>query len=78
VIAGSDSRRRRLRSSFDVLSGKLAVLDPKAVLTRGYAIALARTTGKAIRSVADVRPGGFLDIQVSDGTFGAVAEEGDT
>jgi exodeoxyribonuclease VII large subunit len=72
--AGIDSRKRRLRARFDLLSGKLAVMDPKAVLTRGYSIALDRATGKAVRSVSEVRPGGPLDILVSDGSFGAVVE----
>jgi exodeoxyribonuclease VII large subunit len=78
VIAGADTRRHRLRSSLDVLSGKLSVLDPKAVLTRGYAIALDRASGKAVRSVSEVGPGVFLKIQVSDGVFGAVVEEEST
>jgi exodeoxyribonuclease VII large subunit len=72
--AGADTMRRRLRALLDVLSGKLAALDPRAVLTRGYAIARDRATGRAIRSVSEVRPGGSLDIQVSDGVFGAVVE----
>ena len=72
--AGIDSRKRRLRARIDLLSGKLAVMDPKAVLTRGYSIALDRATGKAVRSVSEVRPGGALDILVSDGAFGAVVE----
>ncbi|MBE0602688.1 MAG: exodeoxyribonuclease VII large subunit, partial [Deltaproteobacteria bacterium] len=72
--AGIDSRKRRLRARIDLLSGKLAVMDPKAVLTRGYSIALDRSTGKAVRSVSEVRPGGALDILVSDGAFGAVVE----
>ncbi len=72
--AGADALRRRLRSQLDIHSGKLAALDPKAVLTRGYAIALDRATGRAVRSVSDVRPGGPLEILVSDGAFGAVVE----
>jgi exodeoxyribonuclease VII large subunit len=72
--ASIDSRKRRLRARLDLLSGKLAVLDPKAVLTRGYSIVLDRSTGKAVRSVTEVLPGRELDIQVSDGAFGAVVE----
>ena len=72
--AGVDAGKRRLRARVDLLSGKLAALDPKAVLTRGYSIALNRASGKAIRSVSDARPGEALDIQVSDGSFGAVVE----
>jgi exodeoxyribonuclease VII large subunit len=74
VRAAFDAGRSRLRSSHTVLSGKLAVLDPKSVLTRGYAIAVDRGTGKALRSVAETRPGQPIDVQVADGSFGAVVE----
>jgi exodeoxyribonuclease VII large subunit len=45
------------------------------VLRRGYAIALDRATGEAVRSVSEARPGRALDIRVSDGAFGAVVTE---
>ena len=76
--AGADSAKRRLRARIDLLSGKLAVMNPKAVLTRGYSIAIDRSTGKAVRSVSEARPGEALDIHVSDGAFGAVVEGGET
>ncbi|MEW6721339.1 MAG: exodeoxyribonuclease VII large subunit [Thermodesulfobacteriota bacterium] len=76
AVSAIDAGKRRLRARLDLLSGKLAALDPRAVLTRGYSIAIDRATGRAVRSVSDVRPGGPLDIQVSDGTFGAIVEEG--
>jgi exodeoxyribonuclease VII large subunit len=71
----ADARNRRLRSDLDILVGKLASLNPTAVLTRGYAIALDRATGKAVRSISEARPGRALDIRVSDGAFGAVVTE---
>jgi exodeoxyribonuclease VII large subunit len=71
----ADARNRRLRSDVDILGGKLAALNPTAVLTRGYAIALDRATGKAVRSVSEARPGRALEIRVSDGAFGAVVSE---
>jgi exonuclease VII large subunit len=70
-----DARNRRLRSDLDILRGKLVSLNPTAVLTRGYAIALDRVTGKAVRSVSEASPGRALDIRVSDGAFGAVVTE---
>jgi exodeoxyribonuclease VII large subunit len=70
----ADARNRRLRFDLDILGGKLASLNPTAVLARGYAIALDRATGKAVRSVSEARPGRALDIRVSDGVFGAIAE----
>jgi len=72
--AGIDARESRLRSSLTVLAGKLSALDPKAVLTRGYAIAVDRRTGRAVRSAASTRPGQPIDVQVADGSFGAVVE----
>jgi exodeoxyribonuclease VII large subunit len=72
--AGIEARGSRLRSSLTLMAGKLSALDPKAVLTRGYAIAVDRRTGKAVRSVAETRPGQPIDVQVSDGSFGAVVE----
>jgi exodeoxyribonuclease VII large subunit len=74
----ADARNRLLRSDLDVLCGKLASLNPTAVLTRGYAIALDQATGKAVRSVSEAHPGRALDIRVSDGVFGAIVEKGKT
>ena len=73
--AAAEARTRRLRSDLRILDGKLAALNPTAVLTRGYAIALDRSTGKAVRSVSEALPGRPLDIRVSDGVFGAVVTE---
>jgi exodeoxyribonuclease VII large subunit len=68
------ARGSRVRFSLTVLAGKLAALDPKAVLGRGYAIAVDRVSGKAVRSVSETRSGQQVDVQVSDGSFGAVVE----
>jgi exodeoxyribonuclease VII large subunit len=62
------------RGSLGVLKGKLFALDPSAVLSRGYAIATLRATGRAVRAVSEATPGEALDIRVSDGVFGAVVE----
>jgi len=70
----AESRRAAGRKALAVLAGKLSALDPTAVLSRGYAIAARRDSGRVVRSVADVAPGERLDVRVSDGTFGAVAE----
>jgi exonuclease VII large subunit len=75
ACSSADARNRRLRSDLDILGGKLASLNPTAVLTRGYAIALDRATGKAVRSISEARPGRGLDIRVSDGAFGAIVTE---
>ena len=73
--SAADARNRRFRYDLDLLGGKLASLNPTAVLTRGYAIALDRATGKAVRSVSETRTGQALDLRVSDGVFGAVVEK---
>ena len=71
---GIGAGKRSLRARLDLLSGKLAVLDPKTVLMRGYSITLDRATGKVVRSASETCSGAALDIHVSDGSFGAIVE----
>ncbi|MBI5419587.1 MAG: exodeoxyribonuclease VII large subunit [Deltaproteobacteria bacterium] len=75
AIRRIDAIRAMPRGRLGLLRGKLVALNPRAVLTRGYAIAAHRDSGAAVRSVSEVFPGEGLDIQVSDGAFGAVVEE---
>jgi len=70
----ADAAREGCRAGFEICRGVLAALDPTAVLSRGYAIATVRSTGRAVRTVAEAVPGGALDVRVSDGSFGAVVE----
>jgi exodeoxyribonuclease VII large subunit len=58
--------RERLRSA----SLRLAALDPRAVLSRGYAI-VRRADGTVVLSPGQVAAGEHVDVQVRDGTFGA-------
>ncbi len=60
--------RSRLASGEQLLQA----LDPRAVLRRGYAI--VRRDGKVIRHTSDARKGGIVNIEISDGSFTAVAE----
>ncbi|MBF8258789.1 MAG: Exodeoxyribonuclease 7 large subunit [Actinobacteria bacterium] len=71
VSAAREEPRRKL----GVFSGKLSALDPTSVLSRGYAIAMRRSSGAAVRSVTEIAQGDSLDVRVSDGTFGAVVEK---
>jgi exodeoxyribonuclease VII large subunit len=71
----TEAGRAGLRRRLEVLQGKLAALDPKAVLVRGYAIATHRETGRALRSASEVAPGDAVDVRVADGTFGTVVKE---
>jgi len=73
---GIGSARDASRGRLGVLNGKLFALDPTAVLSRGYAIATLRATGRAVRAVSEAAPGEALDVRVSDGVFGAVVERG--
>ena len=61
--------RERLR--LDALSGRLAALNPKAVLRRGYSITFLLPKREVVRSCGQVEPGDGLEIMVSDGSFEA-------
>lgn len=74
TVRRTDAALAGCRARFEVRRGMLAALDPTAVLSRGYAIATARATGLAVRSVSEATPGAALDVRVSDGVFGAVVE----
>lgn len=71
---GRDALLAERRARFEVRRGVLSALDPTAVLSRGYAIATARATGRVVRTVSEAVPGAALDVRVSDGAFGAVVE----
>lgn len=53
----------------------LGVLNPAAVLQRGYAV--VRKNGTAIRSIRDVEAGAIVDIQLADGSFVATVAKGE-
>ena len=65
------SRQRRLE--VDGLYQRLRGLDPRATLSRGFAIVELVSSGQALTSVSQAKPGDALDITVSDGTVPAVA-----
>ncbi len=74
-LAGRAARslRHRLAVAREQLRGavlRLAALDPRAVLSRGYAI-VRRAGGEVVLSPGQVSPGDRVGIQVRDGTFGA-------
>jgi exodeoxyribonuclease VII large subunit len=65
----------RRRGRLDGAAQLLASLGYRSVLRRGFA--LVRTAaGTGVRSVAQVRPGDRLDIELGDGRIGAAAETG--
>ncbi|MCC6626230.1 MAG: exodeoxyribonuclease VII large subunit [Chloroflexi bacterium] len=64
-------RVERRRATLDALAGRLAALDPSAVLARGYAVVTRAETGAVVASRSAVAPGVVLRVQVSDGEFSA-------
>ena len=65
------SGQRRLE--VDGLYQRLRGLDPRATLSRGFAIVELVSSGQALTSVSQVKPGDALGITVPDGTVPAVA-----
>ncbi|MGC8872952.1 MAG: exodeoxyribonuclease VII large subunit [Chloroflexia bacterium] len=61
------------RQRLEGLSARLATLDPRATLRRGYAIVHRRADGALVVNPAQVAPGDRLDIRVRDGSFEAGA-----
>jgi len=62
----------RKRARLEHAAGRLRALSPRSTLERGYAI--VRTEAGILRSVAAVAPGDAIDVEVTDGRFGARAE----
>ncbi len=71
LIESYASRLVSVREWIQYQELKLSANDPKRLLRLGYSLAMK--DGRIVRSVADVSPGDVLSIQVSDGTFDAVA-----
>lgn len=62
------------RAELSELASRLQALSPLDVLSRGYAIALHKETGKALLSAADAEKGDRLTIRLHRGELGAVVE----
>lgn len=81
TIAGRRDRMRRAlmaelgvsRARLDGRARRLIALSPRAILGRGYAHVLNTTSGRPVRSTADVRAGDGLRLSVTDGDIDAVA-----
>lgn len=59
-----------LHSRRDGLTQRLGILNPNAVLQRGYAL-VTSAEGEILRRVAQIQPDMSLQVQVSDGSFRA-------
>ncbi len=53
--------------ALELAAARLAGLDPKAPLARGYSLTTLARTGKFLRRATDARPGDNLDIMVYEG-----------
>jgi len=62
VVAVVSSRRMRLTAQ----ENRLAGLNPKSVLRRGYSITKAKKTGQLLRSLQDIEVGDFLITELSE------------
>jgi exodeoxyribonuclease VII large subunit len=62
----------RRRAALDQAAGRLRALSPRATLNRGYAI--VRAGEEIVRSATAVEHGERVDVEVSDGRFGARVE----
>jgi exodeoxyribonuclease VII large subunit len=71
MIATGRPTVRARRAQLAELGTHLDAISPLRVLDRGYAIAIAEKTGRAVRRVSEVTVGDRLRIRVSDGELGA-------
>ena len=70
VQAVVELRRARL----ETLAGRLAALNPLAVLQRGYAL-VQTPQGQVVRSTAQLAPGEEIRVQLADGQADARVEK---
>jgi exodeoxyribonuclease VII large subunit len=62
-------RLTRLKTALAGYPTLLSVLNPKAILRRGYAI--VRQSGQAVRSAKNLKPGDIVDVSLAEGGFNA-------
>lgn len=71
--SGMAARHEDCRKKLEMLEGRLTALDPKAVLSRGYALVSRVRDGKIVSKVRQVKLYEQVRIHVSDGTLRATA-----
>ena len=73
MAMGRDAERTRVAAAarLATAAARLAVLDPRATLARGFAVVQQAQSRKVVGSVRKVRPGDRLTVSVSDGAFWA-------
>jgi exodeoxyribonuclease VII large subunit len=73
-----DCARARLkeeRAALKTLSGRLGLLSPLNVLSRGYSITSDADTGRILRNARDVQPGQKIQTRLKTGTVRSVVED---
>jgi exodeoxyribonuclease VII large subunit len=71
AASGIVRSNEQVTSRIESCTARLAALDPKATLARGYAVVQVRDSKEAVTSVAQVKGRERLDIYVKDGKFPA-------
>ena len=63
----------RKRTAIDLAAGRLRALSPRSTLARGYAI--VRSGGEIVRTAAALDAGARVEVELTEGAFGARVEE---
>mgnify|MGYP000890055985 CR=1 FL=1 len=71
MLAALEERRKELRRKME----QLAMVNPLAVLNRGYSLCFRETDGRLVREAAEVARGDFLRITFRRGRLRTVVEE---
>ncbi|HEY9664791.1 MAG TPA: exodeoxyribonuclease VII large subunit, partial [Allocoleopsis sp.] len=74
LIQDTQQRLQQATQHYQLLQQKLASLDPKAVLQRGYAVA-RQNDGTVARSASKLQPGETLTVQLAEGQIKVVVAE---
>lgn len=70
-VTGIGRQREQSAARIDSFALRLAALDPRATLARGYAVVQVRDSKQAVTSTAQVKGKERLDVYVKDGKFPA-------
>jgi len=70
LVANAQQLVRTKRSGYETQCEKLAMLNPLAVLKRGFAV-LSAASGGTIKSITQLKPGAQIVARLADGRFGA-------
>lgn len=63
---------KELKHRLEIIKGKMDAASPENILAMGYSI--TRVNGKAVRSVADVKPGDEVTTAVASGEFTSIVK----